>query len=51
MKRLAKILLGAVLFPHTLMVVGWRYRMASRVLEEYPQIPCLEEKSGEELTK
>jgi GT2 family glycosyltransferase len=51
LKRLAKILLGVVWLPHTLMVVGWRYRMASRLLEEYPQIPCLEKEPGERSAK
>lgn len=43
-KKLAKIVLGAVLLPHTLLVVFWRYRMATRVLEDYPQIPDLQDR-------
>ncbi len=44
-KKLAKFCLGAVLLPHTLLVVFWRYRMATRVLDDYPQIPDLQERA------
>jgi hypothetical protein len=40
-KRLTKFCLGSVLLPHTLLVVFWRYRKATRVLKDYPQIPDL----------
>ncbi len=42
-KRLTKFCLGSVLLPHTLSVVFWRYRMALGLLEDYPQIPDLQE--------
>jgi glycosyltransferase involved in cell wall biosynthesis len=40
-KKLGKGLLGMLLLPHTLAVVGFRYRQASNLLQTFPEIPDL----------
>jgi len=45
-KKLAKFCLGAMLLPHTLLVIYWRYRAATRVLGGYPQIPDLQDRAA-----
>ena len=45
-RRVLKALIGGLLLPHTLFVVARRYRQATKMLEEFPQIPSLDSGSG-----